>query len=150
MKVAVVGYGENKIAGKEKDISNWFKEIFRDFKKQGENIILLNRATKGVNQIAAFVAISEEIPFNLYFAYRHEMSVEESYFIVRAQEVKFMKDKYQVGCISERDRRMVDDCDVLMVVWDRKKYGGVYYTYEYALEEGKKIIMFDWNIKRNF
>ena len=42
---------------------------------------------------------------------------------------------------------MVDDCDVLIVVWDGKPWGGTYYTYQYALDRNRKIIMFPWRNK---
>ena len=37
---------------------------------------------------------------------------------------------------------MVDDCDLLLVVWDGKPFGGTYITYQYALEEGKNILIY--------
>ena len=40
---------------------------------------------------------------------------------------------------------MIEDCDLLLVVWDGKPNGGTYYTYTNALERGKPILMFDWN-----
>ena len=33
---------------------------------------------------------------------------------------------------------MVDDCDILLVVWDGIEVGGSYLTYKYAKEKGKK------------
>ena len=66
-------------------------------------------------------------------------------------EVRFLYDEYWNGCYIERDYRMVDDCDVLIVVWDGKPWGGTYYTYQYALDRNRKIIMFPWtNVEIDF
>ena len=39
---------------------------------------------------------------------------------------------------------MVDDCDLLLVVWDGKPWGGTYLTYKYAVEEDKDILIYPW------
>lgn len=47
--------------------------------------------------------------------------------------------EYNAGCMQERDRFLVDNSDVI-VCYLRKKYGGTYYTVNYAKKCGKKII----------
>ena len=47
--------------------------------------------------------------------------------------------EYYLGCMQERNRFLVDNCDVL-VSYLRKKYGGTYYTVNYAEKQNKKII----------
>ena len=47
--------------------------------------------------------------------------------------------QYVNGCMQERDRFLVDNCDVLLC-YLRKKYGGTYYTVNYAKTQDKKII----------
>ena len=37
---------------------------------------------------------------------------------------------------------MVDDCDVLLAVWDGKPWGGAYYTCRYALEKGRNVLFY--------
>lgn len=46
---------------------------------------------------------------------------------------------YCDGCMFERNRLMVDGCDVLLA-YLRKKSGGTYYTVRYAEKKGKKIV----------
>ena len=50
-----------------------------------------------------------------------------------------LNDGYFPGCMQQRDRYMVDNCDVL-VAFLRKKSGGTYYTVNYAEKLGKPII----------
>jgi len=38
---------------------------------------------------------------------------------------------------------MVDDCDIVMGVWDGVENGGTYYTLKYAQDNNKEIILYD-------
>lgn len=57
----------------------------------------------------------------------------------KCDEVITLHSEYVKGCMQERDRYMVDNCDVL-VCYLRKDYGGTFYTVNYAKKKGKKII----------
>lgn len=50
-----------------------------------------------------------------------------------------LSDEYFQGCMQQRNRYLVDHCDVL-VTFLRRKRGGTYYTVKYAERAGKKII----------
>ena len=50
-----------------------------------------------------------------------------------------MEPEYVRGCMQERDRYLVDNCDVLVSIL-RKNSGGTHYTVEYARKQNKKII----------
>ena len=54
-------------------------------------------------------------------------------------DIIMLAPEYYSGCMHERDRYMVDNCDVL-VCYLRKKSGGTFYTVNYAKKSGKKII----------
>lgn len=54
-------------------------------------------------------------------------------------EVEILSNDYYEGCMLNRDRYLVDNCDVLVSFLRRKK-GGTFYTVNYANECGKKII----------
>lgn len=47
--------------------------------------------------------------------------------------------RYERGCMLKRDRFMVESCEVVLA-YLRTKRGGTYYTVEYALAQGKKVI----------
>lgn len=65
---------------------------------------------------------------------------EKYYFILkRCDEVQIISDKYSAYCMHKRNRKMVDDCDVLLCHL-RKKSGGTRYTFNYARECGKRVI----------
>lgn len=50
-----------------------------------------------------------------------------------------LHEKYEEGCMFERNRYMADRCDVL-VAYLREKRGGTYYTVRYAEKKGKEIL----------
>ena len=97
---------------------------------------------RGVDQIAATTAIDAGVGVRCYYPFPHKMSNLEDYVTTHAEVVRYEANEYMPNVYFIRDRRIVDDCDVLLVVWDGIKYGGTYYTYKYALEKGKKVEVF--------
>lgn len=97
---------------------------------------------RGVDQIAAVTALNKGVGVRCYYAFPRKFTDLEDYVLVNAEVTRFEQDKYSPGVYLTRDRRIVDDCDVLLVVWDGVKSGGTYYTYKYALEKGKKVEVF--------
>ena len=59
--------------------------------------------------------------------------------LARCDDIIIMEMEYKNGCMQERDRYMVDNCD-LLVCFLRKSSGGTYYTVNYARKANKKII----------
>ena len=59
--------------------------------------------------------------------------------LARCDDIIIMEMEYKNGCMQERDRYLVDNCDVL-VSFLRKTSGGTYYTVNYARKQNKKII----------
>ena len=54
-------------------------------------------------------------------------------------ETIVLHERYEAGCMFERNRYMVDCCDVLLAYLYAER-GGTWYTVKYALKKGKKII----------
>lgn len=50
-------------------------------------------------------------------------------------------DEYQRGCLHIRNRYLVDNCDVLVAIYNGTDKGGTAYTVRYAKQQGKKIII---------
>ena len=53
--------------------------------------------------------------------------------------VKVISDHYFSGCMQKRNRYLVDNCDVLIAVWNGEEIGGTWNTIEYAKRKGKRI-----------
>lgn len=72
-----------------------------------------------------------------YFSAKEKERYEK--ILCACDEKIVLSTEYTPGCMQERDRFLVDNCDVL-VAYLRKKYGGTYYTVSYAEKQNKKII----------
>ena len=59
--------------------------------------------------------------------------------ISNADDISYISEKYEHGCMHKRNRKMVDECDVL-IAFLNKKEGGTYYTVKYAKDNGKMVI----------
>lgn len=51
-----------------------------------------------------------------------------------------LSEEFYRGCDNARDQYMVDNCDVLLAIWDGNKSGGVWSTIRKAKKACKKII----------
>ena len=144
IKVAITGHRPERLKGQEKDIECWLVEQIKNLLACYDRVILIDGMAQGVDQMAAFAAIKSGAQISCYFPYRKKLHQVQEYLVENAAEVRYICDEYQNGCYIKRDRRMVDDCDLLLVVWDRKPWGGTYLTYQYALENNKDVLIYPW------
>lgn len=142
MKVAITGHRPERIKGYEKQIELWLEKQLKELKENNEYVVMLNGMAKGVDQMAALIAIGLDIPVECYFGYRHKLNPLEDYIADNAIGIHYQSEKYQKGCFTSRDRRMINDCDMILGVWDGKKSGGTYYTLDYARNSDKPYDIF--------
>ena len=62
-----------------------------------------------------------------------------------ADQIVLMCSNYQRGCYHMRNRYMVDNCDLLIAIYNGENNGGTAYTVNYARERGKEILIIDPN-----
>lgn len=62
-----------------------------------------------------------------------------------ADQIVQMCSNYQRGCYHMRNRYMVDNCDLLIAIYNGENKGGTAYTVNYAREQGKEILIIDPN-----
>ena len=62
-----------------------------------------------------------------------------------ADQIVLMCSNYQRGCYHMRNRYMVDNCDLLIAIYNGENKGGTAYTVNYARERGKEILIIDPN-----
>ena len=96
-------------------------EIVLKFKKEGARLIA---CIPYAGQAEYFSAADKE---------RYEQ------ILLYCDEKKVFAEKYNRYCMHSRDRFMVENCDVL-VCYLRKTSGGTFYTVNYAMSRGVKII----------
>ena len=60
------------------------------------------------------------------------------HLLQRSDEVVFVSNEYQPGCMQKRNRYMVDRCDYL-ICYQMRQSGGTAYTVSYAKKQGLQI-----------
>lgn len=61
------------------------------------------------------------------------------FILSKCDEIVTISEQYRRGCMHERDRYMVDNCDAL-ICFLRRQSGGTFYTVNYAKKKGVHII----------
>jgi len=140
--VGITGHRPERLGTNWPVVERWIAGKLEEYKARGERVSLISGMARGVDQIAATTAIDAGVGVRCYYAFPHKFSNLEDYVMTHAEITRFEQDEYSPNVYLTRDRRIVDDCDVLLVVWDGVKSGGTYYTYKYALEKGKKVEVF--------
>ena len=79
--------------------------------------------------------------FDLDQAARYSPRAKEKYeaLLSACDEKIVLHEKYENGCMFERNRCMVDRCDVLLAYLETER-GGTFYTVNYAKKRGKRIV----------
>ena len=142
MLVGITGHRPERLGTNWPVVERWIAGKLEEYKSREERVSLISGMARGVDQIAATTAIDAGVGVRCYYPFPHKMSNLEDYVTTHAEVVRYEANEYMPNAYFIRDRRIVDDCDVLLVVWDGIKYGGTYYTYKYALEKGKKVEVF--------
>ena len=96
------------------------------------------------------VSLKKEMPLKLIpcipckhqserYPYEARRLYEE--LLQECDETAILHERYEEGCMFERNRYMVDRCDVLFAYMYAKR-GGTYYTVSYAEKKRKEIVYF--------
>lgn len=64
--------------------------------------------------------------------------------IYRSDDAQMLQTHYTSDCMMKRNKYMVDNSDVVIAVWNGEK-SGTRNTVDYALKNGKKVIIIDPN-----
>lgn len=112
---------------------NFYCGMALGFDMQAAEIVLRHKKNYDV-RLCACIPCEEQ---NKYYSEKDKRRYEN---ILSACDEKIVFSyEYVEGCMQERDRFLVDNCDVL-VCFLRKKSGGTHYTVKYAKQQAVKII----------
>lgn len=146
MKIALTGHRPERLRGKEKEIKQWIDSTLGNITIEE----IYSGMAQGADQIIANYAISNNIPLICCYPFKKNYYHEkEKYIISKAKDTRFISEEYSKKAYWIRDKYMVDNCDVLLAVWDGIKVGGTWITVEYAQKIGKPIIYFPQEILIN-
>lgn len=143
MKIALTGHRPNRLQKQESYIEHWIKATLEEFNDIEE---VYCGMAQGADQIFAEVAIGMNIPVICCYPYRRKkFHPNEQAIIDKAKEVRFICEKYTNSSVYwVRDKYMVDNCDVLLAVFDGKEVGGTWLTVDYARKIGKPVLYYDY------
>lgn len=149
LKVAVTGHRPERLNDtNRKSVEYWLDGIMKTLRACYDELELISGMAQGVDQIAAVAAVNNGVGLRCYLPYKRKgkhIPYLVQFLFDSAIEVKYINEDYSGNqCYIERDRRMVDDCDLLIVVWDGIKFGGTYETYRYAAQKGKNMLIYPW------
>lgn len=141
MKVAITGHRPVRIAGKEQEIKSWISEYLSTI----DCTEAYSGMAQGTDQIFAKVVEDLGIPLICCYPYkRSSFHPAEIKINDKAKDVRFISDEYSKKSYWIRDKYMVDNCDVLLAVFDGEQVGGTWITVQYAEKIGKPVIYFKW------
>lgn len=144
MKIALTGHRPQRLPNRV-SVSVWIAEQLLKYKDEIEEVYC--GMAQGADQIFAGIAQMLDIPVICCYPYkRNKFHYKEKEIMDKAKDVRFISEKYTSNKVYWlRDKYMVDNCDLLLAVFDGVEKGGTWLTIEYANKIGKPIEYF--NIK---
>lgn len=152
MKIAFTGHRPNKLGGYNNNTNQCvhvLKGIQREIPKlqKIEPVTIISGMALGVDTWAAEYAIFNNIPFLAYVPFVGQelawpIASQKAYrrILSKADTIKIVcSGSYAPWKMQERNKAMVNDCDVLIAVWDGTT-GGTGNCVQYALSIKKRII----------
>lgn len=160
MKVAVTGHRPEEFetvavdAWTAKSAQTWL-ELMVEFLRDDPRFAMdeaITGMSRGVDLWWAEAALREGVPLSAYVPFWHQPKKWGSSdlnlwgrVIGAARDVKVLgrSEPYDVSLFHDRNKAMVDDCDLLLVVCGDKTTGGTYQTWQYAKSVGRSWIRFN-------
>ena len=142
MRIAVTGHRPKRLKGQQKEVKRWLSEQLDKY----ECTEAISGMAQGADQIFAQAAVEKNIPLICCYPYRKNFfHQEEQKILNRAKDIKFISETYTGNRVYWfRDKYMVDNCDLLLAVWDGIKAGGTWLTINYAQKIGKPVIFYNF------
>lgn len=152
MKIAITGHRPHKL-GNDYDLTSplisWIEneiiEILERYKKSDEELILITGMALGIDTLFAKIAIKNKIKFIAAIPCKEQYipwpkkSQETWYSIINNPlciVYYISKESYTPECMNIRNKWMVDNCDLLIGVWDGSS-GGTKNCIDYAVSQNK-------------
>ena len=142
MRIAITGHRPKRLKGQQKEVKKWLSEQLNKY----ECTEAISGMAQGADQIFAQAAVEKNIPLICCYPYRKNFfHQEEQKILNKAEDIKFISEAYTGNRVYWfRDKHMVDNCDLLLAVWDGIKAGGTWLTINYAQKIGKPVIFYNF------
>ena len=142
MRIAVTGHRPKRLKGQQKEVKKWLSEQLNKY----ECTEAISGMAQGADQIFAQAAVEKNIPLICCYPYRKNFfHQEEQKILSKAKDIKFISEVYTGNRVYWlRDKYMVDNCDLLLAVWDGVEAGGTWLTVDYARRISKPIVYYNF------
>lgn len=151
MKIAITGHRPNKLGNDYNLTSPLLKKIeskLQSIIDDKKPTLLITGMALGIDTLWAKLAIKNNIPFIAAIPCEgHESrwpdSSKKIYYEILTNPLCTIhyvsEEAYTNCCMQKRNEYMVDECDLLIAVWDGTA-GGTYNCVKYAKEQKREII----------
>lgn len=147
MIVAFTGHRPERLGNKVNEVYS----AIQGFLMNENPSLVISGMAGGVDQLAAGWARALRIPWvaAVPFPGQHDRWPKQHQDIYMrlledAQRIEVISESYSRDVYQKRDEWMVDNCDMLVAVWDKVKKGGTYNTIKYAERVGRVIKYLEW------
>lgn len=148
MKIALTGHREERLRnlGTEEEIYGWLHKV-----------VLKNNCTDAYCGMASGADIMfgkliiqlKQLGYNIklhcILPCKNYNKSHPDYELLKknADTFEYLSNEFYKGCDNARDEKMVEECDILIALWDEIKAGGVWSTIRKAEKCGKRIILYE-------
>lgn len=154
MKIALTGHRPQRLFGEDLENKDWTKirEWLKETLIENNCTVAYSGMASGSDMLFALAVLDlkSEININLNLVFPCKGYGAKSSFskyhewrkkiINSSNKQIYIHEKYCKGADDDRDKYMVENCDILITIFDGNNVGGVYNTIKYAKRLGKKII----------
>ena len=144
MKIALTGHRKERLRGNEDVVEKWLHSVLNFLFMEQEEQIMICGGAEGADEIfGSLIWWFPEAELHLCLPVKGYREKKMHPYIKKMKtEEHVMAEEWRPGLDAVRDRYIVNNCDVLIAVWDGIEKGGVWETVEYARAIGKPIIYF--------
>lgn len=136
-------YGSGVLNGIKEEITGWLKAL-----RPKSSIVGM---AVGVDQLAAGICVALNIPFDAAIPCANQdgrwTEKQKRYYqmlLSRAhKQIMVTEGPPASWKFLKRNKWIVDNCDILIAVWDGEGDGGTSHCVGYAIETGRKLIIID-------
>lgn len=146
MIIAGTGHRPSKLGGYGPEVTRKLIQIATDYLQEHKPAYVISGMALGWDTALAIAANNLDIPFIAAVPFRgqenawpHGSKVLYKHLLLNAEHVEYVcDDGYAAWKMQQRNKWMVDNCDVLLALWDGSN-GGTGNCIKYAKSVGRDI-----------
>ena len=144
VKIALIGHQSKDLKVSKEVVQYWMRDVVDYFFMGHKKKELICGGTDGAGEMFGLLKrFYQDALLKLYLpipGYRKTKMDPRLKYLVDITYT--MSDEWHDGLNTMRDRAMINECDILMVVWNGKEEGEVWKAVSYARVIGKPIVYF--------